>query len=159
MTGGQIDKQSWHDWNKKHSLWCIFLSLNLIVISDAAPNPHSVTGAPASALPGNSSSSTSTSSSCPSPSSSHSSSLPSYASHDRGAAVRRQGNKNISGNIFHNKICVTPAGKRGRFLLQCSILFTQDTLGMTLAGVSEINYVDISEVATVFCQRQNIHDL
>ena len=144
---------------KKQSFGAFFFSLNLIVVSDAAPNPHNVTGAPASTLPGNSSSSTSTSSSCSSPSSSHSSSLPSYASHDQ-AAVRRQGNKNISGNIFHNEICVTPVGKRGRFLVQCSILFTQDSLGMTLSGVSEINYVDISERSRLyFCQRQNIHDL
>jgi len=58
---------------------------------DAAPNPHNVTGASASALPGNSSSTSSTSSTSSS-SSSHSSSLPSYASHDRGTgAVRRQG--------------------------------------------------------------------
>ena len=90
-----------------------FFSLRLIVVSDAAPNPHTVTGAPASALPGNSSSTTSTSSSCSSPSSSsHSSSLPSYASHDQSrAAVRRQGNKNISGNISLDKICVTPASR------------------------------------------------
>ena len=26
MTGGQIDKQSWHDWNKRTVSWCIFLS-------------------------------------------------------------------------------------------------------------------------------------
>ena len=25
MTGGQIDKQSWHDWNKRIQSWCIFL--------------------------------------------------------------------------------------------------------------------------------------
>ena len=108
MTGGQIDKQSWHDWNKRIESWSFFFSLNLIIVSDAAPNPHNVTGASASALPGNSSSTSSTSSTSSS-SSSHSSSLPSYASHDRGTGnVRRQGNTNIFGNIFLNKICVTP---------------------------------------------------
>ena len=115
MTGGQIDKQSWHDWNKKTVSPSVHFSLelNLIVVSDAAPNPHTVTGASASALPGNSSSTTSTSSPCSSPSSSsHSSSLPSYASHDQSrAAVRRQGNKNISENISLNKICLTPVSR------------------------------------------------
>ena len=98
---------------KEQFLGAFFFSLNLIVVSDAAPNPHNVTGASVSALPGHSSSTSSTSSTTTSSSSSsHSSSLPSYASHDRGTgAGRRQGNKNILGNIFLNKICVTPVSR------------------------------------------------